>query len=509
MKALVISLVVVVSISLGMGVWQLDTVPSGVYVDEAIEGYNAYSLALTGKDEFGKPLPQLFRLFGSYTPPMYVYVLVPMVKFFGLNAFSIRLPSVVFGAMSAVCVFAWLMQIFKGNKWQALMGSVMFSISPWMVFNSRLGYESCLGFLLFAIGSYFLWRKKYVRALIILGLSTYAAHAQRYQLPFELILYGLFFGFRNRKLWLAGVALGIVMVPNLAMMSTQAFWIKNNTLNGVSVAEIVHNSFSQLMTTISPNYLFSEIADIDLQHKIPGVALFYWWMVIPFGIGLWLLRDDPMIWVMVLANLVPGIFSGVFTSEQRVLGLLLPLSIIIAVGLVKMVGNRWWLFGGLFGYSLLLLWRSYFVLLPGLMASAWNYEYSVLAEEVKQDTDIWYLIDNSRNPRLYSLMLFHLQFPPDKYQNTYDTEIVKKYYDGFKVSDDKKFGNLEFRAINWEKDECIDQVVVGDELAVSMQQAKEHELVLIGRVIDKTDRILLRWFRTNPQKKCKVDTMGV
>ena len=36
-------------------VWHLGTVPPGLDADEASIGYNAYSLLVTGRDEFGVP----------------------------------------------------------------------------------------------------------------------------------------------------------------------------------------------------------------------------------------------------------------------------------------------------------------------------------------------------------------------------------------------------------------------------------------------------------------------
>ena len=73
--------------------YKLGEIPKGFYIDEALPGYNAYSILKTGKDEYGKYLPLVFRFYGSYNPPLYTYFTVLSVKVFGLNIFSVRFVS--------------------------------------------------------------------------------------------------------------------------------------------------------------------------------------------------------------------------------------------------------------------------------------------------------------------------------------------------------------------------------------------------------------------------------
>ena len=63
--------------------YKLNSIPNGFYVDEATVAYNAYSILLTGKDIFAQPYPLLFRLLGSYTPPLFIYISALAIKFFG------------------------------------------------------------------------------------------------------------------------------------------------------------------------------------------------------------------------------------------------------------------------------------------------------------------------------------------------------------------------------------------------------------------------------------------
>ena len=77
--------------------WHLGSIPSSLYSDEVDQGYNAYSLLKTGKDEHGKFLPVSLRSFGDWKPPLPTYLMIPSIMIFGLNEFAVRFPSAILG----------------------------------------------------------------------------------------------------------------------------------------------------------------------------------------------------------------------------------------------------------------------------------------------------------------------------------------------------------------------------------------------------------------------------
>ena len=80
--------------------YKLGETPTGLYVDEASLGYNAYSIYKTGLDEYGKSFPVMFRSFSTFQSPVYSYLLVPLIHFLDLSIFSVRLLSALFGVLS-------------------------------------------------------------------------------------------------------------------------------------------------------------------------------------------------------------------------------------------------------------------------------------------------------------------------------------------------------------------------------------------------------------------------
>src|SRR5258706_13239084 len=96
-------LLFVVLIAAFLRFYQLGVNPPSLTWDETAWGYNAYSLGIDGKDEFGRFLPyDYLESFGDFKPPMYAYLDIIPVKIFGLNAFSTRFPSAFLGVATVL-----------------------------------------------------------------------------------------------------------------------------------------------------------------------------------------------------------------------------------------------------------------------------------------------------------------------------------------------------------------------------------------------------------------------
>src|SRR3990167_6493140 len=80
--------------------WKLGSIPPHLAPDEASLGYNAYSILKTGRDEYGKFLPFVFKSFGDYKPGLYIYTTVLSVAILGLTEFAVRFPSALAGILS-------------------------------------------------------------------------------------------------------------------------------------------------------------------------------------------------------------------------------------------------------------------------------------------------------------------------------------------------------------------------------------------------------------------------
>ena len=120
--------------------WQLGRVPISPDWDEAALGYNAYSILKTGRDEYGTKFPLVLRSFDDYKPPLYAYLAIPSVAVLGLNSWSVRLPSAIFGVLAVIGTYFLVKELFPKTKPLPLLSAALLAISPWHLQFSRIAF---------------------------------------------------------------------------------------------------------------------------------------------------------------------------------------------------------------------------------------------------------------------------------------------------------------------------------------------------------------------------------
>lgn len=176
----------IITLSLFLRLFEIGKYPKTLYGDELAFGWNAYNILLTGADEYGTPYPLQFRSFDDYKAPIPVYLLVPFIRVFGLNGFSIRLPIVIASVLTVGSVY-FLLRLFF-NKKISLLGMFLMAISPWHIHLSRGFFEAILSQLFFILGIYFFIkiqerRKDTIFSAIFFSLSLYSYFTPRILIP--------------------------------------------------------------------------------------------------------------------------------------------------------------------------------------------------------------------------------------------------------------------------------------------------------------------------------------
>ena len=82
----------------GLRVARLGSVPLGLAQDEAVDGYDAYSILKTGRDHHGNFMPIVMQGFNDYRMPLFQYSLVPLVWMLGLKTEVVRLGAGIWGS---------------------------------------------------------------------------------------------------------------------------------------------------------------------------------------------------------------------------------------------------------------------------------------------------------------------------------------------------------------------------------------------------------------------------
>lgn len=192
------SLFLVVAVAFVLRFWNLGNTPPSLYWDEVSQGFNSYSILKTGYDEHHELLPLVrFQAFGDYKAPVYIYLDVIPILFFGQTEFAVRFPSAFFGTFTVLLAYFLTLEIFfehKNKKAIAFFSSLFLALSPWHVQLSRVAYEAniatfftVLGILLFFIA------KRNRRNLFILStlsfiLAFYSFNAHRVFVPLLVLL---------------------------------------------------------------------------------------------------------------------------------------------------------------------------------------------------------------------------------------------------------------------------------------------------------------------------------
>lgn len=232
-------LIIIFVLASCLRLYKLGQNPPNLYWDEVSLGYNAYSILKTGRDEHGQFLPiDRFVAFGDYKPPGYIYMTVPFIWLFGLNEFSVRLPSALAGIGTVILTYFLTREIVKNffkkkpstNELIALISSFLLAISPWHLQMSRVAFEANLAlfFNTAALLFFFVAIKKKPKFLVLSSLffmlAFYTFNANR--IVSILLVLGLALFFR-KEIWqkrkaaaVAGLLAVVLALPSARFLAS-------------------------------------------------------------------------------------------------------------------------------------------------------------------------------------------------------------------------------------------------------------------------------------------------
>lgn len=238
---------IIVLILFGVGAFArlflLGRYPVGFNQDEASAGYEAFSLLTTGMDRCGNAWPVLLVSWGSGQNVLYSYLTIPLVALFGLNEFSVRLTSALFGT-AALPVFYLLAKRRMGTGF-GVAALMVLSLNPWHIMLSRWGLESNLLPFFLLLGCYFLILSQekpmfLIAAALAFGLSLYCYGTAFFFLTF----FGLFCLFfllqkmKTRWLLVSGAVFILVALPITAAQLINAFNLPQASVLGMTLPRL-------------------------------------------------------------------------------------------------------------------------------------------------------------------------------------------------------------------------------------------------------------------------------
>jgi 4-amino-4-deoxy-L-arabinose transferase-like glycosyltransferase len=292
-----IILIILIIIGFILRIVKIDQLPPSLNWDEISHGYNAYSILKTGKDEWGTVLPTIFRAYGDYKLPFYIYLTVPSVAILGLNSLSIRLVSILAGTFLSLVIFLIVKHFLKNKSLLPILAAAIVTFSPGFIFLSRIALEANLFLLLFCFSFYFLLSKKYGLSTFIFGLCLFTYNSSRVLLPFYLLLIGFIFlktKFNFIKNWFRFLPFLILTIVTLFQTFNQSGqaryqWVSlldSGSINKINELRQVYPRFlinkvtyftftagKNYLSHFNPKYLFFD-GGSNYQFSLPHFFLF-------------------------------------------------------------------------------------------------------------------------------------------------------------------------------------------------------------------------------------------
>lgn len=283
--------------------YKVSEIPTGFFADEAANGYNAYKLLTTGKDEYGQPFPFYFQSFGDYRTPVAIYSMIPSIFTFGLNQFSVRFTMVIYGTLPILFLYLFVKELFWKEKAFnkeviALSSSLLLAISPWHIHFSRSGFEFIPMPFYLTIGLFFLFRflhhnqkgKNLIFATIFFIITFYTAYViQIVLIPF---LFCIFLLYRKTflhkstfKIFLLSLIiflLGLIpfIMATLSGHALTRFHSVSPFSHGKNLTDVLRPMLQTYIDHFSLDFLFLK-GDIDMpghfisRHSLKGIGELY------------------------------------------------------------------------------------------------------------------------------------------------------------------------------------------------------------------------------------------
>ncbi len=491
-------LLLILALAAFLRLFWLNRLPPALNWDETSMGYTAYSILKTGRDEWGEKLPIFFRSYGEWKSAVYIYLLVPFVKVFGLNPWAVRLPSALAGIVAVYLTYLIGKLIYseKAGLWAAFF----LTVSPFHLMLSRPAFEANLSLTLILAGLYFFLKSVsnshatnyLLLATIFFGLAPHTYNSAKIVVPF--LVFYLVFIFRHslsiKKLILPGLILAIFALPiALNILSGKAqyryyqvgittdtyhlnqFYSYRHTfplpekLNKLLINKytfFLYHFTDNWLSYFSPNFLLTEGGDHN-QHSIPyrGILYFTEFIFLLYGLTR-LSRIKHPAKYLPLVIIALGFIPPATTREvHHVLRSILTLpgwQLLAGLGATYLT-SRFQKHKTLLAFSFLLLTIEslsfllmYFTWYPRAFARDWQYGYRQaiqFAEAHRQEYPKVVMTKWYGEPQIF--VAFYTKWNPKDFQQQ-NLKLLRYEKEGkiwLDQLDKYQIGRYTFKYINW------------------------------------------------------------
>ena len=392
-------LLMIMGVAIFLRLYGLEDVPPGLSHDELTSSQMAEDVL-----EGARPI---YFTGGYGQEPLYLYLMAAIVRLFGNNTLSIRLPSVLCGLLGMGASYALARRLFGVRI--ALIAVAGLAISWWPVFYSRVGLRAITLPLFAALSALFLWQgifrssvatshhdwlfayAAFALAGLFLGFSLYTYLASRL-VPVVFAMFASYLALFRRSLfkraW-AGFALclvlaGLIFLPlGHYLLTHPGVEARIDQLGGPLRDWAKGNPRPMLEFTLATLEIFGLRGEYNPRYNLPfrpvfdPVSAMLFWSGVVLCLARWRRAEYAFLLIWFPITLIPSMVTLRSPSTIRAIGCLPVLYIFPALSAVALsnwlrhrVRGRWvWpVMGGgltvLFVANLLWFYRDYFLLWP-------------------------------------------------------------------------------------------------------------------------------------------------
>lgn len=501
------ALVSVIILATALRLFNLSINPPELNWDEVSMGYTSYSLLETGRDEWGEPWPILFRSYGEWKSPVYIYLLIPFIKIFGLNAWGVRLPAALFGVLTVYLTYALGTRLY--SRQVGLFAALLLAVSPWHLMLSRPAFEAgvALALILAAINLFLIGIDKNSKnfqlytfySALLFGLSVHTYHSAKIVVPLLL----LYLAWVYRKVFTLKTLIYPVLILSFfaypiasdvvtgktqarynqvgittdAELTERFFRYRNTAPFGDLGNKLVFNKYTFILTKgfsnwtsyLSPHFLLGS-SSIRAQHSIPFRGVLYFVEFALFVYGLFLLKKSihPLRYLPLYIILVGFIPPALTKDIYHVLRSILTLpwwQVVAAVALIDLISRKYKYLKPIYlllTVEVIIFLHGYFAWYPRAFARDWQYGHKEIASWIKDNESKYkrvYMTKAYGEPQLF--LAFYNKWDPTWYQseNKKLIEYESRGYPWLDQLPEYSLGKYTFRDINWPVDNGKNEMV--------------------------------------------------
>ncbi len=459
-KVIFLTLLIIGVLASVLRLYQLSSVPPAISWDEAANGYNAWSIANYGIDEWGSKLPTYFKSFEDDKHPVHIYITALFVKVLGLSELSTRLPAALLGIANVILLFFLATKMFK-NKTIGVISAFVLAISPYAIQFSRFSHELNFTIFFFLLGMFLFYkgleRKNFLLAgsFICFGIDLLTYHSTKVVVPpmviLLIILYfkellaqkrnfllGLFgFSFFVAVILFQPALLGLARINQTAISKSQIYnteWYKKTNNEILGRSQII---VDQYLLHYSKQYLF-ETGDKNRRHSSQYVGEFYWIDGVLALIGLVYLlvkrsKVSLILGVWILLAPLPAALVQESPHASRAMFMMGSWHIVIACGFyyaLELMRKRWVQMAlgivilSLMGWQLYAYQSRYFRDYAKDSATEWQYGMKQIASYVNKRPQYVQVFMTDERHQPYIFFLYYMQTNPNLFlkSRTINTE---------------------------------------------------------------------------------------